>query len=53
MLGLEDIDQNVPGYGNHNQVYTVGYGQLEITKVLHTSKRLVRFNSNFEFTSLE
>ena len=48
---LEDISENMLGNGNHNQGYTVRYRQLQITKLLRTSKQLDRFNSKFEFTT--
>ena len=43
--------ENVSGYGNHNYANTVGYRQLEITKLIRTSKQLDLFNPNFEFTT--
>ena len=53
MFHFEDISENVPGYGNHNLAYTVTYKQLQITKLLRKSKRLDRFNKNFDITTLE
>ena len=29
MCCLEDINENLSGYGNHNQAYTVRYRQLQ------------------------
>ena len=52
MFRLEDIDENVLGYGNHNQTYTVRYRQLQITKLLRTYKRQGCYDPNFEFTTL-
>ena len=49
MFSLEDIDENMPGYGNHINTYTVRCRQLQITKLLCTSKQLDHFNSNFDF----
>ena len=48
MFHKEDIDEKVPGYGNHNK-----HRALQITKLLHTSNRLDRFNSKFAFVTLE
>ena len=31
MFPLEDIYENVPGCGNHNEAYTVRYRQLQYT----------------------
>ena len=53
MFSLEDVNENMPSYGNHNQAYTVRCRQLQVTKLLRTSKWLDHFNSKFEFTSLE
>ena len=50
---LKNISENLPGYGNHNQAYTVRYRQLQYTKLLGKSKWLDCFNWNLEFTSLE
>ena len=33
VLSLEDINENVPGYGNHNEVYTVRYVQQECAEL--------------------
>ena len=46
---LEDINENVPGYGNHNYVYTVGYRQLQYTNLLRTCELHDHFNRNFKF----
>ena len=29
---LEDVNEDLSGYGNHNQAYTVRYRQLQYTK---------------------
>ena len=31
MFRLQDINENVSGYGNHEKAYTVRYGQLQYT----------------------
>ena len=30
---LEDINENMSSYGNHNQAYTVRYGHLQLYKI--------------------
>ena len=53
MFHLEDINENVPGYGSHKQSYSVRYKQPQYTKLLWTSILLDHFNQNVQFTSLE
>ena len=52
MFRLEDINEDVSSYGNHNQAYTVRYRQLQYTKLLCTSKWLDQLTWNFKFTTL-
>ena len=46
MFRLEDIDENVPGYGNHNWTCTVRYANCK-------SQNCVFTYSNFEFITVE
>ena len=50
---LKDINENMFGYGNHNNLTGLRYMQLQCTELLCTSKRLDRFNWSLKLTSLE
>ncbi len=44
MYHLEDVNENVTSYGNHNEAHTVRYRPLECTVSLCASKLFDGFN---------